>query len=675
MKRSTTKRALWLSVLSMFLCLTMFMGTTFAWFTDEVTSGTNTIVAGNLDVELYHNNKNTTTDEKVDGNTKLFQLSDKQLWEPGAVVYENLTVANEGNLALKYKLCVDVGDSEILKALKVAVVYDTGITTQTREELKKIDGYIGLESFMLDGELQPKQTKTYGIVIWWEPAENDNDYNMNNGKTEVLEATIGVVLEATQLQAEADSFGLDYDRGANLIVSGEYVAYEKIESNLTVNKGDEATIKLAGNTVGGAITNYGDTTVTDGTIEVDGRGFNNAGNATVDGVTMNAGSAASYANLTEGVGAVTTYDNTVINAGGGAVGVADGGKAIFNSGSIYVNSKSTSARYHFYAEGEGSTIIINGGSFDFDRTQNQKRAYLCAVDGGTIVVNGGTFATASSRSGYTAGVKTDNGTIIIKGGTFGFDPTTWVAEGYVVTKTNGVWTVAPKATDSASLNDAIADAIANGEKNIGVAAGTYGKLPTGLQAGMTLDCAEGTVFEGNSKLNINGATVIGATFSNPSGTAVDQTINGTFRDCDFTGSNALRWCYAGDNVVFENCTFSGDVYGVHFDGGADDVVFKNCTFSGFNALGGAITKLTLEGCTFVSNGRSNYNGINMWGSTEMIDCTFVFDGTAGYQWVDACGDNKTYTFTGCVVSDGTTERALTAADVGDYGTGNTITVN
>ena len=52
----STKRSLLLSVLSLMLCITMLLGTTYAWFTDSVTSGKNKIVAGNLDVELTHNN-------------------------------------------------------------------------------------------------------------------------------------------------------------------------------------------------------------------------------------------------------------------------------------------------------------------------------------------------------------------------------------------------------------------------------------------------------------------------------------------------------------------------------------------------------------------------------------------------------------------------------------------
>lgn len=91
-------------------------------------------------------------------------------------------------------------------------------------------------------------------------------------------------------------------------------------------------------------------------------------------------------------------------------------------------------------------------------------------------------------------------------------------------------------------------------------------------------------------------------------------------------------------------------------------------------MGSAITKLTMEDCTFKSTGKSNYNGINLWGDTDMINCTFVFDGASGNEWVDLCNSNQTVTFTGCVVTDGTNETPLENV-VGNYGDGNTIIID
>ena len=52
MKAKTTRRALFMSALSLLLCVSMLVGTTFAWFTDSVTSAGNVIQSGTLDVDL-----------------------------------------------------------------------------------------------------------------------------------------------------------------------------------------------------------------------------------------------------------------------------------------------------------------------------------------------------------------------------------------------------------------------------------------------------------------------------------------------------------------------------------------------------------------------------------------------------------------------------------------------
>ena len=86
MKKTTTRRALFMSFVSLLLCMSMLLGTTYAWFTDSVTSSANMIVAGNLDVELEYKNVidgaaatdwspvTTDTDDLFDKNA---------LWEPG----------------------------------------------------------------------------------------------------------------------------------------------------------------------------------------------------------------------------------------------------------------------------------------------------------------------------------------------------------------------------------------------------------------------------------------------------------------------------------------------------------------------------------------------------------------------------------------------------------------
>ena len=93
----TTKRALYSSVVTLLLCFTMLLGTTFAWFTDSAASGSNVITAGNLDmvVEYTLDGENW---KNLDGATDLFQ---KGLWEPGHTEVVLLKITNNGSLALK----------------------------------------------------------------------------------------------------------------------------------------------------------------------------------------------------------------------------------------------------------------------------------------------------------------------------------------------------------------------------------------------------------------------------------------------------------------------------------------------------------------------------------------------------------------------------------------------
>ncbi|MBR2977294.1 MAG: SipW-dependent-type signal peptide-containing protein, partial [Oscillospiraceae bacterium] len=51
-KSKNTRRALHTSLLSLLLCVSMLLGTTFAWFTDSVASTGNIIKSGTLDVEM-----------------------------------------------------------------------------------------------------------------------------------------------------------------------------------------------------------------------------------------------------------------------------------------------------------------------------------------------------------------------------------------------------------------------------------------------------------------------------------------------------------------------------------------------------------------------------------------------------------------------------------------------
>ena len=97
---NNSKKSLLMSSISLLLCISMFIGSTFAWFTDSASSAGNKIQSGilKLDVELL--DKETQEWHSIkDTQEPLFNY-DK--WEPGYTVENILKIENEGNLALKW---------------------------------------------------------------------------------------------------------------------------------------------------------------------------------------------------------------------------------------------------------------------------------------------------------------------------------------------------------------------------------------------------------------------------------------------------------------------------------------------------------------------------------------------------------------------------------------------
>lgn len=223
----STKIHLILSTVSFVLCIAMFVGTTFAWFTDSVKSGKNNIASGNLDIELLHYTDNAEEAKSVDDETALFNVD---VWEPGVIAYENFIVKNAGNLALKYKLAMNVGDNntvtvdgkeyDLTQVLKVAVLDQA--FTGNREDALKLSYSDDLNAFSDNDNLLPEAEKTFAVVVYWEPNEDDVDniYNITGDKTvntsqnnvtgeqadNALFIDLGINLVATQLSATEDAF-------------------------------------------------------------------------------------------------------------------------------------------------------------------------------------------------------------------------------------------------------------------------------------------------------------------------------------------------------------------------------------------------------------------------------------------------------------------------------------
>ncbi len=248
-KSQNTKRALIFSFISILICGLMLIGSTFAWFTDSAISGKNMIKAGNLDIEFYHSNA-TKTKEKIESDTMLFAVD---YWEPGAIAYENFEIANVGDLALKYRFEMSVGNfntvvnsgKSLKDVLKVAI-REGDEFTGSREDALKLNFDKTLADFEKEGILAPEGTKSnFTVFVYWEPTENDNDYNLNNGRVSSdnnpLFIDLGVSLIASQSSYESDTFGTDYDDTATYKEAATLEEFITLIENATKDEGVKLT--------------------------------------------------------------------------------------------------------------------------------------------------------------------------------------------------------------------------------------------------------------------------------------------------------------------------------------------------------------------------------------------------------------------------------------------------
>ena len=226
-----TKLALMQSAIALLLCFSMLMGTTYAWFTDSVTSNNNVIVAGNLDVELQY-----STDFEnwsyVNSGSNIF---DTTLWEPGHTEVVYLKVMNAGNLAMQYRLGVNIvsetgsvnqaGDTFLLSDyIQFGAVTDVTAAYATRGEARNAIASSQKISagFQTTGSILNNGADQYVALIVWMPEEVGNAANYATGQ-KAPEIKLGVNLYATQEQAELDSFDDTYDSGASLPIENLHV--------------------------------------------------------------------------------------------------------------------------------------------------------------------------------------------------------------------------------------------------------------------------------------------------------------------------------------------------------------------------------------------------------------------------------------------------------------------
>ena len=207
-----TKRALVLSVLSLILCFSMMLGTTYAWFTDSVTSTGNKIQSGTLkvDLELY--------DAKGDAwnslKTSPAPIFNYDKWEPGYVDVKLLKIENEGTLALKWKakFVSNVALSELADVIDVYVLTSaTELDMPIGRDLEAV-GYVKVGT--VADFVNTIETTTNGTLL-----------GVNNDAGEPTYAYLGIALK---MQETAGNDYQDLDLGAfDIQIVATQMAYEE----------------------------------------------------------------------------------------------------------------------------------------------------------------------------------------------------------------------------------------------------------------------------------------------------------------------------------------------------------------------------------------------------------------------------------------------------------------
>ena len=453
--KRATKRALLTSVMALVMCVVMLVGTTFAWFTDTASTGVNKIQAGNLDVELEYKNSDTAVFTKADKNTEVFK--DGALWEPGHVEYVVLKVSNAGNLALKYKLGInianEVGSTNVFdKPFKLSdfikfAVIDGDKSNLGRDELVAVatdsklikDGYTSVET-PLYPKVEPvvdnqPNVKTVTLVVWM-PTTVGNEANHKAG-VDAPTIDLGISVAATQYTYENDSYDNKYDKGAEYPI----VAMDTLQE-LINNAAESVSVKLEGNIAGSLTVPQGK----DVTLDLNGFTLTGGDSHAI----LNRGTLCIKDSSGDGKIVASKANTSALRNGDDAVCVIEGGT--FTRATAVDNKWHTVENFGTMTFNGGNVIAEDGQSFAIVNGWNyinpgEQKATMtinniemkagpngfknCA--GGTLTMNGGTL----HCTGYWGLSNDSTGIATINGGEITSDRYIAISDGGAKMEING----------------------------------------------------------------------------------------------------------------------------------------------------------------------------------------------------------------------------------------------
>ena len=224
-KTKVTKKALASSLLALMLCVSMLLGTTYAWFTDSVTSAGNIIKSGTLDVEMWYADgtkavPTTYTGEGAWTDASTGAIFNYDLWEPGYTEVRHIQIKNVGTLALKYKVQI-VANGTVSDLADVIDVYYMDPAEQIADRtalaaktpMGTLTAALAGMAATASGNLRAGETDTVTIALKMQESAGNEYQNKSIG------TDFSIQLLAAQDTVEADSFDDQYDANAEYPVA------------------------------------------------------------------------------------------------------------------------------------------------------------------------------------------------------------------------------------------------------------------------------------------------------------------------------------------------------------------------------------------------------------------------------------------------------------------------
>ena len=431
-KTKSTKKALISSVIALVLCFTMLLGTTFAWFTDSVTSAGNKIVAGNLDVDLYMWTSATESIEITNETAPIFgegaiaqNNNAETLWEPGKTQVAYLSIKNNGSLDLKYKVAIEVygASDKLIEVMTYAITpdatfgnapawnsdYATAVEMGTNISANNVSLLNGEEHF-------------FALSVHMDELAG-NEY-MNES------VTFDIKVLAGQLASEEDSFGSDYDKIADNAtpVASVMAFFNAIENGEDVLL--EETLKIDADFIGQAnarnstavYTLSNETVVVNTNAVIDGNGSTIYRTKDTIGKPLfevASGYTLTLSNITLDGGAVWSgkvnpvllrgTENVGMTTSGALVAISGNGSVVLEEGAVLQNNDGANAVH--LGTRTGGTLVVDGGEII-----NNHSAAGAIYGGGAITLNSGKINGNHGGIGGAIRVVTNVGTVLTMNG-------------------------------------------------------------------------------------------------------------------------------------------------------------------------------------------------------------------------------------------------------------------